>query len=65
MEDKLKNDSLSTGVQPFIGPLKAAQFSVSDDDALEILHESLLSVGHGDRLMKDLRDEFRSLAMNV
>jgi hypothetical protein len=49
MEDKLKNDSLSTDVQQFIGPLKAAQYSVSDDDALEMVHESLINVGHGDR----------------
>jgi len=68
MEDKFKkNDSLSTDVQLFIGPLKATQFSVSDDDALERLHDILINVGHGDRdrLMKDLRDEFKSLAMNV
>ena len=67
MEDKLKNDSLSTDVQQFIGPLEAAQYSVSYDDTVEMLHESLINVEHGDRdrLMKDLRDEYRSLAMNV
>jgi hypothetical protein len=67
MENRLKNDSLSTDVQQFIRPLKAAQYSVSDNDALEMLHESLISVEHGDRdrLMKDLRDEYKSLAMNV
>jgi hypothetical protein len=54
-------------VQQFIRPLKAARYSVSDDDALEMLHENIINVGHGDRdrLMIDLRDEYKSLAMNV
>ena len=54
-------------MQQIIGPLKAAQYSVSFNDALEMLHASLINVGHGerDRLKKDLRDEYRSLAMNV
>jgi hypothetical protein len=62
-----KKNTLGTDVQQFIGPLKAAQSSVSDDDAVEMLHESLINVGHGDRdrLMKDLRNKYKSLAVNV
>jgi hypothetical protein len=36
-------------VPKFIGPLKAAQYSVSKDDAFERLHKSLISVEHEDR----------------